>query len=522
MRAHLIESSHCRASSNHTRVTGGKSLAQGRKFLWTLLFIWGAFGAASLRAQTSSGAASPSGASSGGSSSPSAPATSSGASAPTPQGGDFSGSVPGQSVPGVLPLSLQEAIDRGLKQNLGLLLSSSDVGSARGQRWQQLSALLPHIDLQPYGDVSQVNLAEFGFTFHFPGINIPTVVGPFSYFDARAYLTQSLLDIKSLDNTRVASERIKSAQYTYKDARDLVVLTVGYAYLQSIADEALIESVSAQVNTAQALYNQANDQVQAGTSPAIDALRAHVELQTRQQQLIQSKNDFAIQKLSLARIIGLAPGQQFDLTDKSPYQPLQALGIDEALKQAYASRSDFQAALANVRAAEYARRAATAGYYPTISFSSDYGVAGQHFSSNHGVFDVRGTLTIPIFEGGIVHGDVLEAEAQLQQARDRVDNLRGQIDADVRVALLNLESASEQVSVAQSNIDLAEQSLTQSRDRFVAGVTDTVEVVQAQETVATAHQSYISSLYSFNYAKISLARAMGAAEQGVKEYFKGK
>jgi outer membrane protein TolC len=135
---------------------------------------------------------------------------------------------------------------------------------------------------------------------------------------------------------------------------------------------------------------------------------------------------------------------------------------------------------------------------------------------------VRGTLTIPIFAGGIVHGDVLQADAQLQQARDRVDNLRGQIDADVRVALLNLESASEQVAVAQSNIDLAEQSLTQSRDRFAAGVTDTVEVVQAQEAAANAHQSYISSLYSFNYAKISLARAMGAAEQGVKEYFKGK
>jgi outer membrane protein TolC len=520
--AHLIESSNCRASSKRTRFTGGKSLARSRKLLSVLFLIGGALGAAAVRAQTAPGATSQAGASGGAPASSSAPAASSGTSAPAPQGGDFSGSVPGQPVPGVLPLSLQEAIDRGLKQNLGLLLSSSDVGSARGQRWQQLSALLPHIDLQPYGDVSQVNLAEFGFTFHFPGINIPTVVGPFSYFDARAYLTQSLLDIKSLENTRAASERIKSAQYSYKDARDLVVLSVGYAYLQSIADEALIESVSAQVNTAQALYNQANDQVQAGTSPAIDALRAHVELQTRQQQLIQTKNDFAIQKLSLARVIGLAPGQQFDLTDKSPYQQLPAVDVEEALKQAYASRSDFQAALANVRAAEYIRRAATAENYPTISFSSDYGVAGQHFSSNHGVFDVRGTLTIPIFTGGIVHGDVLEAESQLQQARDRLENLRGQIDADVRVALLNLESASEQVSVAQSNIDLAEQSLTQSRDRFSAGVTDTVEVVQAQEAAATAHQSYISSLYSYNYAKISLARALGAAEQGVKEYFKGK
>jgi outer membrane protein TolC len=198
------------------------------------------------------------------------------------------------------------------------------------------------------------------------------------------------------------------------------------------------------------------------------------------------------------------------------------LAVDEAVKRAYGGRSDYQAAAADVRAAEYSRKAAAAGHYPTLSFTSDYGIAGQHFDSNHGVFDVRGTLNIPIFAGGVVHGDILQADAQLQQARDRLENLRGQIDADVRTALLSLESASQLVVVAQSNIDLAEQTLTQSRDRFAAGVTDTVEVVQAQETVANAHQNYISSLYSYNYAKISLARAMGAAEVGVKEYFKGK
>ena len=442
--------------------------------------------------------------------------------APASGGNSFSGSVPTQLVPGVLPLSLQNAIDRGLKQNLGLLLSSADIGNARGQRWQQLSALLPHINLAPYADVSQVNIAEFGFSFHIPGVNIPTIVGPFSYFDARANLSQSLFDWSAINKTRASREQIKSAEYTYQDARDLVVLTVGFAYLQAVADEASIQAVDAQVKTAQALYDQASDQVKAGTSPAIDSLRARVELQTRQQQLIQTRNDFAIQKLSLARAIGLAPGQQFELTDKSPYQPVEIITVEEALRRAYASRSDFQAALANVRAAEYSRKAASADHYPTLSFTSDYGVAGQHFNSSHGVFNVRGTLNVPIFAGGLVHGEILQADAQLQRSRDHLENVRGQIDADVRTALLNLQSAAELVAVAQSNIDLAEQTLTQSRDRFAAGVTDTVEVVQEQEAVANAHQNYISSLYSYNYAKISLARAMGAAEAGVKEYFKGK
>jgi len=438
------------------------------------------------------------------------------------QSNPYSGSVPSQPVPGVLELSLHDAIERGLRQNLGALLASSDIQSASGQRWQQLSALLPHVSASPYVDVSQVNLKEFGFSFPaLPGVSVPTIVGPFSYFDARASLTQSLFNWKSIESEHAATQRLQASRHTYKDARDLVVLAVGYNYLLGIADQASIQSAQAQVNTAQALYQQAEDQVKAGTSPAIDALRNHVELQTREQQLIQAKNDFAIQKLTLARVIGLAPGQQFELTDQSPYQPFAEISADEALKRAYASRSDYQAALANVRAAEYMLSAAKAERYPSLNFNADYGVAGQHLSSSHGVMDVRATLNVPIFTGGAIHGDVLQAEAQLDQSRERLQNLRAQIDQDVRTALLNLQSSSDEVNVAKSNIDLAQQTLAQSRDRFAAGVTNSVEVVQAEEQVAGANQQYIASLYNFNYAKIALARAMGAAELGVKEYFKG-
>jgi outer membrane protein TolC len=433
----------------------------------------------------------------------------------------FAGSVPAKLVPGVIPLSLQDAIDRGLKQNLGLLLSNTDIRAARGQRWEQLSALLPHVTAAPYVAATELNLPELGLS-SLGGLNVPPSVGPFSYFDARASVTQTLFDWKAINATRAASQSVKSAEYTFKDARDLVVLAVGYTYLQAIADEARIETADAQVKSAQAVYDQAADQVNAGTSPAIDGLRAKVELQTRQQQLIQAKNNYAIQKLTVARVIGLATGQEFEFTDKSPYQPFEGITVDEALKRAYASRFDYQAALADERAAQFSRKAAVAGYYPSLSFNADYGTAGSHPSTSTQVMDARGTLSIPIFQGGSVHGDVLQADARLEQSRERLDNLRAQIDADVRTALLNLQSSADQVNVARSNIDLAEETLVQSRDRFSAGVTDTVEVVQSQEAVASAHEQYISSLYSYNYANISLARALGAAEQGVKEYFKGK
>lgn len=434
----------------------------------------------------------------------------------------FGGSVAFKPVPGVMPISLQGAIDLGLKQNLGVLLSNADIRSARGQRWEQLSALLPHVTAGPYIDASKSSLAEVGLSLKIPGLTFPTSVGPFSYFDARANVSQSLFDWKSINNARAAGQTLKSAEYSYKDARDLVVLAVGFTYLQTVADEARIETAEAQVKTAQAIYGQASDQVSAGTSPAIDGLRAKVELQTRQQQLIQARNDLAIQKLTVARVIGLAPGQEFELTDKSLYQRFEGLTVEEALQRAYASRSDYQAAIGEVRAAEFSRKAAVAGYFPSLSLNGDYGAAGSHPSTATEVFDVRGTLSIPIFQGGAVHGEVLQADAKLTQSRERLENLRGQIDADVRTALLNVQSSAELVEVARSNIELAEATLAQSRDRFSAGVADTVEVVQSQQTAASAHEQYISSLYNFNYAKISLARALGMAEEGVKEYFKGK
>src|SRR5580700_6293882 len=439
----------------------------------------------------------------------------------------FTGSEPeGKASPEVLQLGFQEAIDRGLRNNLGLLLSGDQTIMARGERWKQLSNLLPNLSARVQEDAQNLDLAALGFQKLFPlfGVKgtIPAVTPGFSYFDARASVSQSLFNFSDLEKERAASESLKSAKYTYKDARELVVLAVGNAYLLTIASAARIETTDAQVKNAQALYNKAIDQQKAGLSPAIDTLRSQVELQTRQQQLIAAHNDFAKQKLSLARVIGLPPGQEFLLTEKAPYQALTPLPREIYLERAYASRSDYQAAQAQVRAAELSRRAATAGHYPSLDFNANYGDIGATPDHSNGTWQVNGGLNIPIFAGGKVRSDVLEAEAQLKQARSQLADLRGRIDYEVRASLLDLSSAAEQVEVARSSVDLAEQTLAQSEDRFTAGVADNLEVVQAQESVASAHESYIQSLYAHNLAKIELARAIGNAEQGVESYLKGQ
>jgi len=435
----------------------------------------------------------------------------------------FTGSEPdGTATTEVLQLSFQDAIDRGLRNNLGLLLSGDQTTMARGERWKELSNLLPNLQARLQEDVQTQSLTALGFKgslFPFP---LPRVIGPFNYFDARASLSQSIFNFRDLEQERAAFERLKSAQYSYKDARELVVLAVGNAYLLAIATAARIETADAQVTNAQALFNKASDQQKAGLSPAIDTLRSQVELQTRQQQLIAARNDFAKQKLSLARIIGLPPGQEFALTEKAPYQALTPSPVETYLQRAYASRSDYQAAQAQVRAAELAHRGAAAGRYPTVGIDANYGDIGVTPAQSNGTWQVNGGINIPIFAGGKVHSDLLEADAQLKQARSQLGDLRGRIDFEVRSALLDLNSAADQVEVARSSVELAEEALTQSRDRFSAGVTDNLEVIQAQEAVAGAHESYIQSLYAHNLAKVELARAIGDAEQGVKRYLKGE
>ncbi len=442
-------------------------------------------------------------------------------SSPTSAQNPLFGSVPEEKAPpGLLSLTFKDAIDRALRHNLDALLSEYNTTAARGQKWEQLSKLLPNVN----GDVQEVaqkqSLEALGLRGSLGSFSFPRVIGPFSYFDMRASATQTLFDWKSIQKYRSSMRSEAVAQFNLKDARELVVLATGNAYLQTIAGAARVETAQAQVDTAKALYDKAVDQQQAGVSPAIDTLRAQVQYQTRQQQLIAVTNDFAKQKLALARVIGLAPGQQFELADNAPYQDFPIPDVATSLQRAYSLRSDYQAAQKKLRAAELELSAAYAGYYPSLNFAANYGDIGKVPGSLLPTFGVVGTLNVPIFQGGRVHSDVLKAQAALWQARALLADLRGQIDEDVRTALLDLKSAADQVLVAQSSVNLAEQALTQSRDRFAAGVTDNLEVIQAQEAVASAHESLISSLYQHNLAKVAYARAIGRAEDGVREYLK--
>lgn len=430
----------------------------------------------------------------------------------------FGGIPSGNFSASPVQLSLEDAVALGLKQNLGGALATDAVIDARGEKWQALSELLPNVVTDSGFGVHQIALkAQIGLSIH----GVPPIVGPFGYFDSRAYLRQSVFDWSAIERARSSQAQLKAADFDSKDGRELVVLVVVSNYLLAIADQSEVESATSQRDTAKALLQQASDQKTAGLASAVDLLRSQVQLQSREQELISAQVNLAKQKLVLARAVGLPLGQQFEITTQVPYQDLTHSSLDDTIQSAYATRPDFQSQMNRVRSAELARKAASAERYPSLGAEADYGLSGVNPGTSHGTVDAAATLRIPIFQGGRVHGDVLRADASLNEEKQRLEDLRARIDQEVRDAYLDLEAAGQEVLVEKSAVTLATQTLEQSRDRFSSGVTDNVEVIQAQDALALANDAFIGSLYSYNSAKISLARAAGVAESRYSEYLKG-
>lgn len=432
----------------------------------------------------------------------------------------LSGSVSqGTATGAVIPLSIGEAIDRALKYNLGTIITDQETRVAKAARLRTLSELLPKINAGVTETVQQINLAAFGFG-GFPGS--PSVVGPFSVFDVRARYSHLLIDFRRLHEFRSATEDVKANTYSQQDVRELVVLVATDLYLEAVAASSRVEAARAQLRTYQAVYNRAINLKESGVVPGIDVLRAQVQLQAQQQRVVSTGNELAKAKLNLARAIGLPQGQEFAQTDTFVTAAPATSDLNQLLSSALDARPDYRRAMTLIRAAEESRKAAVGRGRPSVLLNADYGDIGRTPGHSHGTVVAQATLLIPIYTGGRAEAETLESDALLEERKAEAANLRDRIEYEIRTANLDIQSALEQVKVAQSARDLAQQQFTQAQDRFAAGVTNGLEVVQAQDAIATADENYISSLYSLNIAQASLARATGAAEKTIKTFFGGR
>jgi outer membrane protein TolC len=426
--------------------------------------------------------------------------------------------VTGKATDGVLDLSLDDAIQRGLRQNLGLILQNSSVKNANGQRLEELQALLPTVNATASLEVQQINLAAFGLKF--PGIN--PIIGPFQVVDFRAYLTQNLFNVSALKNYLSAKHNFEGAKLTAEDARDLVVLTVGNAYLLCIADAARIEAVNAELATSKVSLDQAVAAHDAGTSPRLDVLRAQVDYQNEQQSLISAKNNLEKDKLALARTIGLPLDQVFRLSDTEPFKALDNVDPQAAFVQALKARKDLAAYAEQVKAAADQKKSAWAYQLPVASVAADYGDIGTTPGHSHGTYSATGQISVPVLQIAKTRGQEQVADAQYEQSKDKLADQVQQVNQDVRDSLLDIQSAAKLVESTHSNVDLANEALSEAQQRFHAGVSDNLPVSQAQSQTEQANDQYISALYQHNVAKLALARAIGATQTNYKDYLGGK
>lgn len=418
----------------------------------------------------------------------------------------------------VLRLSMLDAINRGLQHNLGLLNADQEVGRAQGARLTALADLLPNVTGRVTETRQRLNLAVFGFPLP---AGVPPLVGPFNVFDARLRLSQAVFDGHALNTLRSETHSLAAAEYDIKNARDLVVLVTANLYLQAIAGAARAETARAQAATADAIFQQATNMKASGIVAGIDVLRAEVQLAAERQRTTAAYNTAEKAKLQLARIIGLAPGQPFELIDQLPTLPAPQITFEDALDRAYKTRPDYQAALERVKASESARQAIVGEALPSFRIDADYGALGLTPADAANTYAVAGSVSVPIFQGGRTRGKLQEADAELRQLQLTAEDLRGGIYYDIKNAFLDLTSTREQVDVATRARELASQQLTQARDRLAAGVADTVEVVQAQDAVAQANERYIDALYGYNVANALLARGISGAEDAVRQYLGG-
>lgn len=406
-------------------------------------------------------------------------------------------------------LSLADALKRGLAYNLGSVGLAQTVRQNSAQVRVARSALLPNVNGSLSESFEKTDLAAFGIRISVPGFHIPAVVGPYNYFALQATLNQNIANLTEIDNYRSAQATARASRYNLEDARDLVTLAVGGAYLQVLAAQARLDSAQAQLDTANAVFHQSDEQHRQGVLGKLNLDQSQLQTLAQQEQLITLRNDLAKQKINLARLVGIPPNGEYQLTDQFPFTPAPVKSVDDAIARAEDQRADLKAAQAQVDAAMKSLAAARGEHVPSLSASAYYETIGTNPGQTHGAYSVVGTLNVPIWQGGKIEADVAEAKAVLAQREAELADTRDQIEAGVREVYLDLEAAAGQVEVARKNLDVARETLEMARARMQAGVVNTVEVVRAQQTVSSAELDVINSVFAHNLAKLNLARELG-------------
>ncbi len=410
-------------------------------------------------------------------------------------------------------LTLEDAIDLALKQNVNVQVSATQVDEAEGTRTRRLAALLPHASADALANLLKNNLSIEGISI--PGI--PTAVGPFAYYDFRVFASQSVIDRQALHNWRASTKEEEATRLSYQDTRDFVVREAAGLYLQSETATAEVEAAQSRVDTSRLLEKLATDQHDQGLATAIDTVRSQVQLARDEQTLLVGQNNYQTSLLALARFLGLRPGIPLELAEKLEFRHFEAPDVAQALPIALGARDDYRSLISQQQSLIEQQKASHSRYLPTLAVNGNYGTAGRNFGAMPATGGIEGVVSVTIFDRDRT-GEKQELESRASRLKAQTDDLARSIEQDLRKAILDIQSTEQQVSVTQAGLDLARRELALAEDRFRNGVTDNIEVVTAQDALASAQDDQIAAIAQNADARAALARALGATEKNYQTY----
>ena len=410
--------------------------------------------------------------------------------------------------PLTITLSMDEAISRGLQANVNVLMAGAKVEEAGGSRERRLSAYLPHVHIETPVAYQTNNLKAQGISLP----NVPAIVGPFTSYDFRVYGDQSILDLQSYHSIKASEKDVSSRKNDYEDVRSRVIQQVAVNFIVAEYAAAKVETAESRVRTSEALEKLAKNQREVGVADGLDVLRAQVQLANDRQNLLFVKNSFQQTLLVLERSIGIDLATQLKLSDKLAFKNLETPQIEQAVKAALESRPDYRSLFSQRESLEEQLKSSSSRYLPKIIVSGNYGGSGQQINDIEPSGVIRANLVMTLFDMDR-KGERLELESRIKVIEQQITDQRLGVEQDIREALLNLDSAEEQVVVAKSGLELAEKELQYASDRFKNGVVNNIEVITAQDALSRALDNNLSALAQHAEAKIALAKALGNTEK---------
>jgi len=428
------------------------------------------------------------------------------------QGSHKEGALSGNRPTEALRLTLDQAVGLALKQNTTAQIAVFEAAVSEQDKNISRADLLPQASATISDEVEKVNLlAQFGGKTSFPGF--PKTIGPYQLFSAGPSFGAPVFDLTLWRRYQAAQNTANSSKANSLSTREQVILLVVSQYIGTLRAVANVEASRSRVSLAQALYDQAADLQKEGVGTGIDTLRANVELQNEKQRLIVAETDRETSLFGLSRLLNLDPRQAIELADSLSFFDTPQPEVEPSIEAALAERQEWKALASQIKAAEYQKKASEDSRLPSVRFDGDFAYIGTSGNTTLPTYTYQASVNMPLFTGGRIHAEVVRADLEIKKLEQQKDDLRNQIALDVKTALLNLQSARNEVQVANLGVQLSKEEVDQARDRFKAGVANNIEVIQAQDSLARANDNQIAGLYRFNQARADLARSIGQMEK---------